>query len=139
MYRFIIPKQNIYDKLVWKESSELGIGIATSSTHTYVCARYRTYGNSPSDVPRCVGRLLPESEWPSDTEASDETAAESIETKTTSVIVNHGFVVDSITINGSRFGTSEGGNEATFELEDDEEVIYVGAQRVRDDFSRIYR
>ena len=101
----------------------------------------------PSDVPRCVGRLLPKSEWgdgrPVDSntetdskpesEAGDESnsAEESKETKTKLVTVNHGFVVDSINVNGSRFGSSQGGNEAIIELEADEEILYVAAKRVR--------
>ena len=103
----------------------------------------------PSDVPKCVGRLLPKSEWGNgkpvesntttsaqDAKASNETnsASEAANTKITSVAVNHGFVVDSITVNGSRIGSSQGGNEATFELEPDEKILYVGAKRVRNEF-----
>jgi len=116
-----------------------------------VCARYRVPGNLPSDVPRCVGRLLPKSEWGDgrpgesnttatdsepESEAGDESnsAEESTETKTTLVTVNHGFVVDSINVNGSRFGSSQGGNEAIIELEADEEILYVAAKRVRNVF-----
>ena len=58
----------------------------------------------------------------------------STETKTTLVTVNHGFVVDSINVNGSRFGSSQGGNEAIIELEADEEILYVAAKRVRNVF-----
>ena len=54
-------------------------------------------------------------------------------TKTTSVTINHGFVIDSITVNGSRIGSSQGGNKASFELEADEEILYVSAKRVRND------
>ena len=108
----------------------------------------------PSDVPRCVGRLLPKSEWGDgkpvesnttatdsepESEAGDESnsAEESTETKTTLVTVNHGFVVDSINVNGTRFGSSQGGNEAIIELEADEEILYVAAKRVRNVFKAV--
>ena len=118
----------------------------TSSTYTFVCGRYRKPGNLPSAVPRMVGRLLPKSEWGYDKSVeSNKTAPAtngkaSIQSnsaatkKTTSVTINHGFVVDSITINGSRFGSSQGGNKASFELEADEEIVYVASKRVRNDF-----
>ena len=78
----------------------------------------------PSDVPRCVGRLLPKSEWgdgrpgESNTTATDSepeseaggesnSAEESTETKTTLVTVNHGFVVDSIIVNSSNIFVSK--------------------------------
>ena len=100
---------------------------------------------------RQIGRLLPKSEWGTGkpveptttapvTGTADKTVAaeESTETRTTSITINHGFVVDSIIINGSRCGSSQGGNEASFELEVDEEILYVAAKRVRNDFSNIF-
>lgn len=58
--------------------------------------------------------------------------------QTTSVTINHGHIVDSITVNGSRLGSSPGGNKASFELDFNEEIIYVSAKRVRNIFFQIY-
>ena len=139
-------------KLVWKETTELGIGIVTSPKYTFVCGRYRKPGNLPSAVPKMVGRLLPKSEWgngkpvgsntpetapATDKETSDESNPAGESTRQTSVSINHGFVVDSITVNGTRFGSSQGGNRVSFELDADEEILYVAAKRVRNDFKYI--
>ena len=92
-----------------------------------------------------VGQLLPKSQWgdgesdestDSDTETSNESNSEPSDAEpsdTTSFTINHGFIVDSITVNGSRFGSSHGGSETTIELETDEKILSVSAKRVRKD------
>ena len=54
--------------------------------------------------------------------------------QTTSVTIKHGYVVDSIIVNGSRLGASPGGSKASFELDFNEEIIFVSAHRVRNIF-----
>merc|ERR1712141_940639 len=49
----------------------------------------------------------------------------------TTFIVRHGWVIDSITINGIMVGTSRGGNMSSFELEPTETILYVSADRVK--------
>jgi hypothetical protein len=51
----------------------------------------------------------------------------------TTFIVRHGWVIDSITINGSMVGTSRGGNMSSFELEPTETILSVSADRVNFD------
>ena len=47
------------------------------------------------------------------------------------VTINHGWVVDSRTMNGDVVGNSVGGNMATFQLESSETITSVTADQIR--------
>merc|ERR1712110_56567 len=69
----------------------------------------------------CGFEIIPQSEF------------EEMTNQRTTFIVRHGWVIDSITINGIMVGTSRGGNMSSFELEPTETILSVSADRVNFD------
>jgi len=67
----------------------------------------------------CGFEIIPQSEF------------EEMTNQRTTFIVRHGWVIDSIKINGIMVGTSQGGNMSSFELEPTETILSVSADRVK--------
>ncbi|XP_078352256.1 mucin-like protein, partial [Oculina patagonica] len=62
-----------FTQIVWRSSTELGVGVASGGGHHYVVARYKPRGNVDGTFDRNVPRLLPPTTPPTTTGPPDTT------------------------------------------------------------------